>query len=144
MKNYKNYEKIIDRLYEFSTGEIVQKAWEGLIPGFCDGWCVYDIEADELISVSLNQNEIIAGGNMVYLYKIPANVYGDSVWNIKGDILSEEEFEKYEELGYDDVEKFLAEHTDDTFDDRFFDFLVWCAEEEFDLEKVIKEHFESV
>lgn len=140
----KNYEKIVDRLYEFGIEEIVRKAWRGFIPGLYDGWCLYDTEADELISVSLKENETIAGNNRIYIYKIPANVYQNAVYNVEGDILSGGEFKKYEELGYDDIEKFLAEHTDDTFDDRFFDFLVWCAEEELDLGRVVKEHFERV
>ncbi len=140
----KNYEEILERLYEFSTEEIVREAWRGFIPGLKNGICAYDPEKNDLVSISLGQNEWIPGDDRIYLYKIPANVYQNSGWNVEGDILSGFEFEKYKELSYNDVEKFLIDHTDDTFDDRFFEFLVWCAEEELDLEKVVKEHFEKV
>lgn len=135
----KSYENIFEILHEFSTEEIVRKAWEGLIPNSYDGWCLFDPETGELISASLKENEIILSSDRIYLYKIDANVFNTAVYNINGDILSPEEYKKFKKLGYDDVEKFLAEHSEDTFNDRFFDFLVFYAEEKDIINDNVKE-----
>lgn len=112
---------------------VVRLAWDGFVPGYKNGYAAYDPETGDWSSVSLGQSEWDPNDNRIYLYKIDANIFGNSTYSLCGDILSEEEHAEYLSLGEPDIDEFLKRH-ESSFSERFFDYLVWLFENEYDID----------
>jgi len=86
-------EQIEKTISSFSPDEIVEKAWEGYVPGMKTGYAAIGLRNGNLISVSLGQGESNQGEDALYvtIYEI-----SDPLEFPDEDIYSPEEIEEYE------------------------------------------------
>lgn len=125
--------ELLEKIEELSIADIVETAFKAWIPGKADGYCVYDPDTDELVGVTLTQNEWIPDDKRIYLYCIGQNLLGNNGYT-EEDWLTPDEIEEWkkknEELGYYGVspEDFLEEKG--IFWDRLLDIITFYAEEE--------------
>lgn len=120
--------------------KIVQLAWDGFVPGCKNGYAAYDPKTGDWSSVSLGTTESIPNDARIYLYEIESNIFGNSQYNLYGDILSEEEHDEYQEKldkeEVTNVDEYLQKYRDSSFNERFFEYLVYLLENEKEIDWV--------
>jgi hypothetical protein len=124
-------EQIENIIASFSPDEIVEKAWEGYIPGMKTGYAAVDLRDGKLKSVSLGQGESDQGEDALYvtIYRI-----SDPLEFSNEDIYSPEEIEEYENSEAYEEGRSIDEYFDlsnEEYDERVFHALLHYFNEDF-------------
>lgn len=124
-----NFNQILEQIEDLNEREIIQAAYNAMIPGKADGIAAFNPSTGEIEELTLQKGNYIPSDKRIYLYTVDQNIYGNASYDICGDILSEEEFEDFKKRNENgenlSAAEYLEKYTNDTFETRFFDFLAW-------------------
>lgn len=128
-----NKEKILEAISEYSAVDIIEKALEAYQRwgGLKHGYAGYDIDTGELVGFALGTGEWMKDNSLIYLYKIPSNIW-DTITDY--DLLSDDEYEDYEaKLETGEVES-VTDYIENVLGEDVHDRLVICLESYFELD----------
>ena len=65
---------VLEQIKKLSVRDIITTAYDAQDQGSRDGWAVWNIREEELCELSLSNNECIFAPEIIFLYKVPADL----------------------------------------------------------------------